>query len=123
MRSQARGFASPVMVGRVAGGQGQFLRLMVLALDRLPYAMIYSRSATARTARSAPLPPDAAGALIGWLPGPEREYQAVVHGRHHRVPGRKLRVRKCPRSRRWRTAMDWPGHDRSNRFVFPVFCS
>jgi glycosyltransferase involved in cell wall biosynthesis len=38
------------------GGQGEFLKMMVFALDRLPGATIYSRSATPRVARSVAIP-------------------------------------------------------------------
>jgi len=41
------------------GGQGEFLRLMVYALDHLAGATIYSRSAAARIARSVSLTPTA----------------------------------------------------------------
>jgi glycosyltransferase involved in cell wall biosynthesis len=47
-------FAGNSWAGR--GGQGEFLRQMVLALDYLPGATVYSRSALARMARSVSLP-------------------------------------------------------------------
>jgi glycosyltransferase involved in cell wall biosynthesis len=50
-------FAGNSQEGR--GGQGEFLRLMVYALDHLAGATIYSRSAVARIARSVSLPPTA----------------------------------------------------------------
>jgi glycosyltransferase involved in cell wall biosynthesis len=47
-------FAANSWAGR--GGQGEFLQQMVLALDRLPHARVFSRSAVTRTAHSSAIP-------------------------------------------------------------------